>query len=139
MYKIWCLRVYLIIKKCEEWAIILWMYVFVVFQMFLTDITINQVVVELKLKKEAGKICFDYEGYANVYGLEKPHTYVNRYTTDFTFKVSRNLLIYLYIFQNIDHWCSKSQFKQLLHNIAAEISDFTTAVPRFHYKISNIN
>ena len=111
----------------------------VFFQMFLTEITINQVVVELRLKKSLGPIRFNYESYAEFYGVEQPPTYCHRYLTDFTYKISRNIYVQVYIFENIEHWCSKRDFTDLLACISAEIGCYSSAEPRFDFRICNIH
>ena len=119
----------------------------------MNDLQINQIVLKLKIKNTSESFdynkSFDYRSYKAYYHKDIPKykkgkstvdNYVVRKTIDFSYTVSRKLVIFLFIFDNFEYWFSSNGFYKLLRNIVDELENFIIGLDsiEFDYNIVNI-
>ena len=109
--------------------------------MFLNELNIHQVV--LLLVPSCTDFKFNSSKYSDYFTgttLLK-HRYVERHLIDFSFKVSKNLNIFLFIKKDIEWWTSQKGFAQIYSYIVKELTNFITECKTdFHFdcRVTNI-
>lgn len=119
----------------------------------MVDIHVNQVVFLINVKNIPDSMKFDYKSYREYYHKDIPKNkrkdrvmkqtvdnYAVRKTIDFSYKISKNLKIFLFITNNFTYWLSAEGFCFLLRNLVDDLERYIVNIPviDFDYKIVNI-
>jgi len=121
----------------------------------MVDLHLNQVVFNFPIKN-LGKTfdynkSFDYKSYKEFYHKYIPRSrnrskslidnYAVRKTVDFTYTISRRLVIFLFVKDNFEYWLTANGLYQLLRNLVDDLEPYLSKIDilEFEYRIINIS
>ena len=89
----------------------------------------------------ANKVQFDFERYQLFYAKKtkkKTTTYTNRRLICFTYRVSRNLNIHLFVFNQHQTWLTPDGFSCLINHLQSEFALYVDRPVQFQFKVTNL-